>query len=64
MNKRSLDLAIIYSLKKQLCHALINNNYDLQSTEILELSKQLDNVMVPLFKEQLNSYKPIHPLYK
>ena len=53
----SLDMTSIYLLKKQLCDAIIDNNYDLQATEVLTLSEQLDNLMIPLFKEQLDCNK-------
>ena len=57
MIKKSLDIITIYALKKQLCDAIVDNNYDLQSPEILTLSSELDCLMLPLFKEQLNSCK-------
>lgn len=51
----------IYLLKKQLSDAIINNDYDLQATEVLTLSRQLDTLMFPLFKEQLDSSKYLYP---
>ena len=57
MVKKSLDSIKIYALKKQLCDAIVDNNYDLQAPEILTLSSQLDSLMLPLFKEQLNYCK-------
>lgn len=50
----SLSTAKIYLLKRQLVDAIVNNNYDLQATEVLDLSTQLDVLMLPLFKEQLD----------
>ncbi len=46
----------IYLVKKQLTEAIIDNNYDLQSPEILVLSTQLDLLMLPLFESQLTSH--------
>lgn len=55
----SLDIVTIHLLKKQLSDAIINNNYDLQASEVLSLSEQLDILMIPLFNEQLHSYKSL-----
>ena len=53
----SLDMNPIYLLKKQLSDAIVNNNYDLQATEVLTISQELDILMIPLFKEQLDFYR-------
>lgn len=53
----SLNTASILSLKKQLSHAILTHNYDLQSPEILKLSQQLDELMLPIFENQLHFYK-------
>lgn len=46
---------IINVLKKELTLAIIRNNYNLLSPEILNLSKQLDDLMTPIFKTQLET---------
>jgi len=43
------------ALKKELALAIIRNNYNLLAPEILSLSKQLDDLMTPLFKTQLET---------
>ncbi|MDF2614707.1 MAG: hypothetical protein K0S71_2493 [Clostridia bacterium] len=52
---------IINTLKKELILAIIQNDYNLLSPEILSLSKQLDELMVPLFKNQLKNSFLLHP---
>ena len=44
---------VIKTLKKELVLTIIRGNYDLLSPEILSLSKQLDDLMIPIFKNQL-----------
>lgn len=56
----SLRITKIYLLKRQLSDALVDNDYDLQNTEILTLSSELDILMLPLFKEQLDTCKSIY----
>jgi hypothetical protein len=43
----------IKALKKELIIAIVRNNYNLLSPDIISLSKQLDDLMIPLFKSQL-----------
>lgn len=48
----------IIHLKKLLSLTIQKNEYNLLSPEVLQLSKQLDLLLNPLFKEQLqNTYK-------
>ena len=44
---------IINVLKKELALAVTRNDYNLLSPEILSLSTQLDTLMIPIFKSQL-----------
>lgn len=44
----------IISLKKDLNEAIEKNHFNLQAPEVLSLSQQLDHLMTPLFKCQLN----------
>ena len=50
---------VIMSLKKDLLEAIEANNYNLLSPEIIELSSELDRLMLPLFKRQLDNNFPI-----
>lgn len=47
------SIPIINALKKELALAITRNNYNLLSPEILSLSTQIDALMIPLFKIQL-----------
>lgn len=47
---------IISNLKKELILAIIHNQFNLLSPEVLTISKQLDVFMNPLFKDQLINY--------
>lgn len=44
---------VINTLKKELTLTIVRNDYNLSSPEILRLSKQLDDLMNPIFKKQL-----------
>ncbi len=46
---------IIKTLKKELSQAILRNNFDLSAPEVLQLSQKLDDLMNPLFKEQLET---------
>ncbi|OOB76882.1 MAG: hypothetical protein BEN19_03520 [Epulopiscium sp. Nuni2H_MBin003] len=46
----------ITNTKKALSHSIINNNYNLLATDVIQLSQELDNKMLPLFKQQLDFY--------
>ena len=52
-------LTIIKSLKNDLLKAIEANNYNLLSPEVIQLSHELDRLMLPLFKRQLNKNFPI-----
>lgn len=54
----------IIALKKQLSDVIIRNNYNLQCEEALQLSRELDLLMLPIFQKQLKFYNlvTIHPL--
>ena len=45
---------IIISLKKDLARVIEQNHYNLLSPEVIKLSTELDHLMVPLFKKQLD----------
>ena len=47
------DFVYILKLKRKLASAIIENNYNLLSPEIIRLSKELDELMLPLFMKQL-----------
>lgn len=51
-------LTTIMSLKKELLSLIKANNYNLLSPEVIELSRELDRLMLPLFKRQLNPNFP------
>lgn len=56
MHNKMLDHQTILTTKKQLALAIEKNNYNLQAEEVLTLSKQLDELMLPAFKTQLEFY--------
>lgn len=47
----------IIKLKRELTHSIIRNNYNLLSPEVLRLSKELDELMLPLFIKQIEGLK-------
>ncbi len=47
------QIMTINSLKKQLSSLIVKNNYNLLHPDILILSNELDHLMIPLFKVQL-----------
>lgn len=47
-------LTTIISLKKDLARTIEQNHYNLLSPEVIELSIQIDCLMTPLFKQQLD----------
>lgn len=47
------NLAYIIKLKRKLSHIIIQNNYNLLSPEVIRLSKELDQLMLPLFIKQI-----------
>lgn len=53
VNMENMNSSNIISLKKDLSCAIIKNHYDLLSPEVLILSKKLDELMTPYFKNQL-----------
>lgn len=56
MHYKVLDQQIILETKKQLVQAIIDANFDLQEEKVLLLSKRLDELMLPVFKSQLDFY--------
>lgn len=46
-------LTTIMALKKKLLAVIKANNYNLLSPEVIKLSSELDRLMLPLFKRQL-----------
>lgn len=56
MHNKMLDHQTILTTKKQLALAIEKNNYNLQAEEVLTLSEQLDELMLPAFKTQLEFY--------
>ncbi|MBP3887846.1 MAG: Spo0E family sporulation regulatory protein-aspartic acid phosphatase [Cellulosilyticum sp.] len=56
---KTSTLTIIMSLKQDLLKVIEANNYDLLSPEVIELSSELDRLMLPLFKRQLDNNFPI-----
>lgn len=56
----SANNSAILALKKQLSSAILNNNYNLQSPEVLLLSQELDELMLPIFVNQIHFYKSIY----
>ncbi len=61
MDTHSRSIAID-SLKKQLSDLILTKNYDLLDTEVLQLSQQLDDLLVPVFNQQLHFLESIHSL--
>lgn len=53
-------LTSILSLKKDLNHAIEANHYNLLSPEVISLSQELDCLIMPLFKYQLDDINPIN----
>ena len=47
------DFAYILKIKRKLAYAIIENNYDLLAPEVIRLSRELDELMLPLFMKQL-----------
>ena len=45
---------LIKRLKKDLLKVIETNNYNLLSPEVIELSSELDRLMLPLFKRQID----------
>lgn len=56
MRNRMLDQESILETKKQLVQAIIDGQYNLQSEEVLSLSRRLDELMLPAFQTQLDFY--------
>lgn len=56
MHYKVLDQQTILETKKQLVQAIIDANFDLQEEKVLLLSKHLDELMLPVFKSQLDFY--------
>ena len=56
---KTSTLTIIMSLKQDLLKVIEANNYNLLSPEVIELSSELDRLMLPLFKRQLDNNFPI-----
>nr|WP_307991354.1 Spo0E family sporulation regulatory protein-aspartic acid phosphatase [uncultured Niameybacter sp.] len=56
MHYKVLDQQTILETKKQLVQAIIDANFDLQEEKVLLLSKRLDELMLPVFKSQLDFY--------
>lgn len=56
MHYKVLDQQIILETKKKLVQAIIDANFDLQDEKVLLLSKHLDEMMLPVFKSQLDFY--------
>lgn len=55
---KTSTLTIIMSLKKDLLKAIEANDYNLLSPEVIQLSNELDRLMLPLFKRQLDNNFP------
>lgn len=51
--EKTPQIMTINSLKKQLSSLIVQNNYNLLHPDILTLSYELDHLMIPLFKVQL-----------
>lgn len=45
--------AYIIKLKRKLAHIIIQNNYNLLSPEVIRLSIELDQLMLPIFIKQI-----------
>ena len=56
MHYKVLDQQTILETKKRLVQAIIDANYNLQADEVILLSKHLDELMLPVFKSQLDFY--------
>ncbi len=54
--EKTPQMIMINSLKKQLSTLIVKNNYNLLHPDILTLSHELDDLMLPLFREQLDLY--------
>lgn len=52
-------LTTIMALKKDLLAVIKANNYNLLSPEVIKISSELDRLMLPLFKRQLDQNSPI-----
>lgn len=52
-------LTTIMNLKQDLLYAIEVHNYDLLSPEVIKLSIELDRLMLPLFKQQVDNHLPI-----
>ena len=46
---------IIMALKKDLARLIEQNHYNLLSPEVIKLSTELDRLMTPLFRRQLDT---------
>lgn len=51
-------LTTLMALKKDLVKIIEQNHYDLLSPEVITLSIQIDGLMTPLFKQQLDNHFP------
>ncbi|PHV70898.1 hypothetical protein CS063_07695 [Sporanaerobium hydrogeniformans] len=49
------NMLIINKLKKELNVLVVQNNYNLLAPDVLQLSRLLDELMLPLFEDQLAS---------
>lgn len=49
-------LTTLIALKKDLVKVIEQNHYDLLSPEVVTLSIQIDRLMTPLFKQQLDNH--------
>lgn len=58
------DLKSITNLKKTLSCLIINENYDLSSQEVINLSQELDSQMLPVLKQQLDFYNLYLKIYQ
>ncbi|MEF9959871.1 MAG: aspartyl-phosphate phosphatase Spo0E family protein [Niameybacter sp.] len=56
MHDTTLDHQTILEAKKQLVQAIIDGQYNLQSEEVLLISRHLDELMLPAFQTQLDFY--------
>ena len=53
---------LVKTLKKELTLAIVNANYNLLNPEILSLSRQLDDLINPLFKSQLEAVRILYAI--
>jgi len=58
MLMETTTLSHIMKLKKDLLNLIEVNNFNLLSPEVIELSRKIDNLMLPLFKCQLENNFP------